>query len=76
MLSEALSWTTKVATISPNMKHIRDQSQDELWKIFSAVWVNNDFKLLLRLTLELQVNESVYQPDRIELKIAYDRFQE
>ena len=39
--------------------------------MLSAVWVHDDFKLVLKLALELhaqsQMNKSVYQPDRIEL---------
>ena len=42
--------------------------------------IHEDFKLLLKLASELytqsQINESIYQPDRMELKITYDRFQE
>ena len=49
------------SSIPPNTKHLRVHSLVELWKILSAVWVHDDFKLLLRLASELhaksQINE-------------------
>ena len=48
--------------------------------MLAAVWVHYDFKLLLWSALKLhaegQINESAYQPERLELNISDDKFQE
>ena len=66
--------------IPPNRKQLQIYSHAELWKMLSAVWVHDDFKLLSRLALELhawsqintsigQISESIHQPDRMKLKL-------
>ena len=56
---ETIHRTAGHSPIPPKRKHPRVHPHGELWKMLSAVWVHDDFKLLLRLALELHAQSQI-----------------